>query len=319
MKKCLVCGTDIREEKPLKSGKYNIYKCYYCGIVFSLPLPTHEELINYYQGFVFEKPNEKEISKLIKKSQLQIKRLFNLSTNNKNKLFLDYGGGVGINWKGAKDSGLISYYFDIDNQAKNFAKANLGLSDENILSGNDNSLTFDYILCDNVIEHIPDPAKLIESLYSKLNHGGKLIVKTPAASNTETFLVPRVLYIYLKKSLQQNSIGTALTYTFKHKYHHCDPPRHIYSFSKKSLKILSEIIINEKSHIKFNYYSIPFFKYAFFNQFKKAHNSFFKILIFIVLFPFILMESILEFCRIILVKVRVLKPSGLIAVIEKNH
>lgn len=318
MKKCLVCGADICEEKPLKLGKYNIYKCYSCGIVFSLPLPTQEELNYYYQGFVFEKPKKKEIYQIIKKSQIQLKKLFNLTTKSKNKLFLDYGGGVGINWKAAKDSGLISYYFDIDKQSEDFAKANLGLSDENILPENDNSLTFDYILCDNVIEHIPDPAKLIEILYSKLNPGGKLILKTPAASNTETFLVPRVLYIYLKKSLQQNSIGTALTYTFKHKYHHCDPPRHIYSFSKKSLKILSEKIINEKSHIKFNYYSIPFFKYAFFNQFKKAHNSFFKILIFIVLFPFILMESILEFCRIILVKVRVLKPSGLIAEIEKN-
>ncbi len=319
MEKCLVCGAGICEDKPLKSGKYNIYKCYSCGLVFSSPLPTQEELNKYYQGFVFEKPNEREISRLIKKSQIQLKELFKLNTNSKNKLFLDYGGGVGINWKAAKDSGLISYYFDIDRQAEDFAKTNLGLTNENILSVNNNSLTFDYILCDNVIEHIPDPSKLIESLFSKLNPGGKLILKTPAASNTETFFIPRVLYIYLKKSLQQNSIGKALTYTFKHKYHHCDPPRHIYSFSKESLKILLEKIIDENSHIKFNYYSIPLFKYAFFNQFKMANNSFLKILLFIILFPFILLESILELCRIILVKARVLKPSGLIAVIEKNY
>lgn len=315
---CPVCKSDIFDDY-LSINNYNVTKCSSCGLVFSFPLPTEHELKMFYQGFVFEKPSDKNLETDVLKAKFELQRLFKFKDDFEKKLFLDYGGGTGVTWKAAKDIGFDSYYFDIDNEAENFVKNAYGLTEENIFYFEKKSnLKFDYILCDNVIEHVPNPDDLILQLYNLLNKGGKLILKTPRASNSETLFTPTVIYMYFKKALRQNSLFKSLRFLFSKRFYHCEPPRHIYSFTDKSIKILIENTLNyEKFNFLIESYHNHVFKYSMINIIWSKFSGVLRIVILFLFFPIFVIELMIIFIKNFLLKLKLINYSGLIAIIEK--
>jgi SAM-dependent methyltransferase len=83
----------------------------------------------------------------------------------------------------------------------------------------------EYIILSHVIEHVLDPAAVINECFRVLKQGGKLIIHTPNAV----------------------SFGHKV---FGKNYYHLDPPRHLFLFSPRSLSMLCKKSRFEKFYLK---------------------------------------------------------------------
>lgn len=149
-------------------------------------MPSASTLNKYYQGFLFNAPNVKDINKEIELKRRDLVSLFNFTTDRRN--FLDCGGGMGSSYKAACELNLNVYYHDLDKEAESFVISNYGLSNKFVVDDlSRTSLTFDYIFSDNVIEHVICPINFVKELFKSLNASGEIVIKTPHVGNTESY------------------------------------------------------------------------------------------------------------------------------------
>lgn len=325
MKNCPICGAKEVKEL-LKWKNYSINTCHACKLIFSTPLPTDKELDEFYQDFMFKKPGNHEIQELTKKRKKELKKLFNFGNkteNLSNKKFLDYGGGTGIVYNAIVEMGFDAYYLDIDKEAIAFTVENFGLTYEKTIQDiNTCNIKFDYIFSDNVIEHLKKPYDFIKVLLNKLEEGGTIVIKTPHASNTESLFNPMITVKgYFFTALKYNSLKIAVQAFFV-RFWHCDPPRHLYSFSKNSLNHLMNKIKTENVYFEILYYKIPWFANTITQQFftrdkrLKGFNSF---LIRLVILPIIPLEIILQLIKNLFLQIGILTTGGIILRIKNRH
>ncbi len=320
MSSCAIC--DSKKINFLLNWKeYKILKCKNCQLIFTTPIPSDIVLNEFYQGFMFLKPELHKIEREIDKRKKELTRLFELSGQQlKNYLFLDFGGGTGVVFKAASELGLNTYYQDLDQQAEVFTKKHFGLTEEKTIKDlKSSSLKFDYIFSDNVIEHVPNPENFVLNLINQLNTKGTLVIKTPHASNTEIFFNPIIaIKGYFVNALKHNSFIKSLRAYFL-RFWHCDPPRHIYSFSKKSFELLMKRESFIHTDYKILFYDIPLFSNTITKKVftKQTKFSFSKSILFRLLsIPFIPVEIILQSFKWIFVKMKILSPGGIILKIE---
>jgi 2-polyprenyl-3-methyl-5-hydroxy-6-metoxy-1,4-benzoquinol methylase len=277
---------------------------------------------------MFKKPEEYELRKQFKKRKKEIQSLFELpemvSDRSKDK-FLDYGGGTGVVFKVVSDLGLDAYYYDLDNEAKSFTMDKFGLTASKVIENcKASGIRFNYIFSDNVIEHAMDPFEFVKDLIEHLEIDGVLVIKTPHAGNTELLFNPVItIKGYLLKGLKYNSFGKTLVAWFN-RYWSCDPPRHLYSFSKNSLNYLMKKFDNAGNaglEYQILYYHTPWFNNTiteqFFSKDKRLHILK-SILIRIVIFPIVPLEIILQVCKHAFLKIGILSPGGIILRIKKQ-
>lgn len=303
-----------------KVNGFDTYRCQNCGLIFTSPIPNDRILDEFYQGFLFNKPDLSELKSKIPSKKKELLKTIRLAEQDcKGKSFLDYGGGTGLTYAAAKSCGFESYYYDIDKQAIQFTIDNLGLQPEYIISNSETDLRkFDVIMCDNVIEHIKQPDELLRLLFGKLADGGILIIKTPRASNTESIFIFSVWgLVYFKKALYENSIFTALKSIFIHRYWHAEPPRHLFSFSDKSMKILAKEVCGNGVIIDIDSYEMPFLRYSLGYVLLHISNPFLLILVLLILSPLMLIELPIFILKFILVKTRLVSLAGMIVKIQK--
>ncbi len=318
MSKCPCCNSD-KTYNILNIDRYTIFKCKFCKLIFSTPFPTNEELKLFYQGFLFNQPNLNTKDKLIRTKKNYLQNIFNTENMNlSGKTFLDYGGGTGLSFKAASELGLDSYYFDLDEEAIQFVKEYFNLSENNLIKDLMScNITFDFILSDNVIEHVTDPKSFVLDLYNKLNKEGALIIKTPNAGNTDFLFYPfSIIPNYFIKIIKYNSVLKSINAMF-HRYWHCEPPRHIYSFSKKSIKeICNKLNIPNKA-VQFKYKDIPLYKNSILEYIfiKRTKISLLKKTILLSLLPFEFILKSIQFC---FRKLHILSKSELIIIISKS-
>lgn len=259
---CPICNAQ-NARVIFKHDQYDICRCRSCRLIFGAPLPGEEELMEYYQGFMFAPPDFSDLGRLKKNRKKELKSLFGFRGNEQGKTLLDHGGGTGLSWVSAKESGLDAYYLDPDQVATRFVAENFGLTAEKIVTEPmAEAPKFDYILSDNVVEHVTDPAGLISHLYDKLAPGGKLVVKTPRGANLETLFNPLVLLDYFLATYKELGVFKALKCLLIDRYWHCIPPRHIYSFSPRSAVQLCINAGIPADAVHFASYSTGWFQYS---------------------------------------------------------
>ncbi|MDD2634200.1 MAG: class I SAM-dependent methyltransferase [Bacteroidales bacterium] len=320
MEECCICNSS-KVKKILKINGFDVFKCAECGVLYTFPLPSDKELMSYYQGFLFDEPKLNKVKASVKKRIKELQKCFSLESSVKNKSlsFLDYGGGTGTAFAAAKELGLDSYYYDIDNESILFVKENFGLDDlEFIVDSSLKDKKFDYIWSDNVIEHVKNPIEFTNVLYSALESGGKLVIKTPQASNTETcFVFALSVMFYFKNALKENSFFDSLMAVTKHRFWHCEPPRHLYSFSKNSIaKIVKKCGIPDHQ-LQISDYYLPFFRYSIVDFLKFIKRPLVQIVLGLILSPFIILEFFLIVIRKLLSYAGLIKGTGLTITITK--
>lgn len=274
-------------------------------------MPSQEFLNEYYQGFLFNIPDPKILRRTVIKRLTELPKWFTIKPK---RSFLDFGGGTGSSFKAAQELGLTAYYFDLDKQAEAFVRNNHGLTEERIINDPANSgKKFDLVFSDNVIEHLIDPVAYIKDMLAVTESGGEIVIKTPHGGNTETWFNPSIwIKGYFLKALKFNSFGNALKGAFN-RFWHCDPPRHLYSFTEKSLTKAAVKAGCSLDQVEILYYEIPLFQYtysAFFFNFR-AQNKPKQHLVRLLLIPFLPVEWIFKTVHFLLLKMRVVSPGGI--------
>lgn len=316
---CPVCSSNKTFKIVSWEKGYSIYKCGCCRMVYSFPLPSDKILDDFYLDFLYNKPHKNKIQRVLKKKKLELVNLFshNLSDNSGYKKFIDFGGGCGIAVKAAGELGWDSYYFDISEKSLSFVESELDISKNHTFSrfSEIEGKKFDFILADNVIEHDRSPVEFVRKLYNLLEPEGTLIIKTPHAGNSETIFYPLINWrAYLLKALKYNSLKSVI-YGWIHRFWHCDPPRHIYSFSQDSLKKVLDIL--EIRNYQIGYYWTPFLEYSIMGVLFQKPSGLKGILKRIVILPLCVPELVLQSLKVFLKNFNMISPGGLILKINK--
>lgn len=224
-----------------KMDNYVICRCAVCGTGQVSPMPTDDELQEFYKGFLFE-ADLKNLETILK-SAPKLFSLLGLEKDSGMKM-LDVGGGGGFYAKAFESAGYgESTYIDLDSEACGFARARVGL--KNVLHQDAAMLKavdgrYDFIMCRHLIEHLADPATFILNLTRLLNAGGTLLLICPNGDSLEYFAYPnsnlksRIKKIGVSSHLSQ--LQVVLKLLSGKMLHGIDPPRHLWAVSRKGMQ-----------------------------------------------------------------------------------
>lgn len=203
---CPFCLSTDRNDVGILQEDPRIFllKCNFCSAVSASRIPTQEALTEYYN--IHYEPAESDRITFNDTSRFgKHLALFFRRQNHKNEIsILDFGGG----------NGAISYSVAEQLIKRGIGTVNIVVVDygESIITTQYDNISikkisdldeineyFDFIIASAVIEHIPEPNKIIDSLLSYLNKDGIFYVRTP-------YIVP------LLKILSKINIGVDFTY-----------------------------------------------------------------------------------------------------------
>lgn len=240
-KKCLLCngpvvssfvGRDLLFDKP---ETYDYVKCTQCGLVFQNPMPSDEQISNFY---LEDYAPHKKLGVLKKPSRLKLAVLGyeygypNIRLSLMDRIFgkifsflkyrdsihfienaraLDIGCGNG---EVIRNMNLLGWQFEgveFNETAVDICRsAGLKVFHGDIYKASFKEDTFDLITAHHLIEHIPDPERFVSEISRILKPGGKFVIQTPNTKalgrrwfGTNWFAdeVPRHLVLFAKENL----------------------------------------------------------------------------------------------------------------------
>ncbi|HUK46109.1 MAG TPA: class I SAM-dependent methyltransferase [Terriglobales bacterium] len=172
---CNVCGCDIFEPA---DTEWNLCRCLSCGFVFDNPRPTLAEVSDFYS-----KPTKYDswVDDERARDDLWERRLKKLLAYCADGNLLDIGTGIGQFLHRARPFFTEVYGTEISASGVRIAKEKYGL---NIYHGSIEQLDlppgfFNNITLFHVLEHVPDPARLLTICWSLLQPNGVLLIAVP--------------------------------------------------------------------------------------------------------------------------------------------
>jgi SAM-dependent methyltransferase len=243
---CIACETPLKSHIEGYGGtRHDLWYCPECGTNHTMPLPSADELFQFYQGFMFNVPTgtlaeqrEAQIRRNVRSMCKALREEYGLPAENGK--ILDFGGGVGIT---ASEFGRMGYradLYDLDTKACTYARDRFS-NDLNLVSNDESEIpkdTYDLVYSSQVIEHLLDPIKHFEDLLSKLRAGGIIVMTTPNQQSGEHWFRLSWLHYYLKKAGNVGLPGRLRAF-MEQKWLNFDPPRHVYGFNRVSLPLLA--------------------------------------------------------------------------------
>lgn len=179
---CYLCGRTHffkRQGSVRDNPDLNILECAYCGLVFLSSFSQITE--NFYEQSGMHE-SAIQIDTWVRETEWDDTRRFEyLRRLIENKKILDFGCGNGNFLLKARTAAREVAGVEIESQFKDYfsGKGLNVVSDINEASG-----SFDVITMFHVLEHIADPAGLLEKISTKLNCNGQLIVEVPNANDS---------------------------------------------------------------------------------------------------------------------------------------
>jgi len=173
---CILCGSPnyspwLRSWYSIdKNQVFEIVVCNECGLKFTNPRPTFDEIGRYY--------GEKYYSYRRPKENIAVTAAFK-SLPGKPR-FLDYGCGAGHKLIEKINEGWDAFGVEIDDNARRTGRE-LGLD---IRAAQKNRIDFaddyfDEIHLNNVLEHLHEPVAILTEVYRCLKGGGRLWIEVP--------------------------------------------------------------------------------------------------------------------------------------------
>lgn len=195
---CPVCGnadykTIARFDRRIKRLPTQL--CGECGLLFTNPMPTNEELNRYYAStyraeyqFAFIKPRNVHLNKKRREAVRRADRIKDVVNLDSRRRFLDFGCGSGELVRHMAKLGLIAQGFEQGADFGRFAKNKLvetnGAKECEIHVGSWREMafqpaSFDIISCLHVLEHLNDPVGALRQVNTWLSDEGVLYLETP--------------------------------------------------------------------------------------------------------------------------------------------
>lgn len=179
-----------------------LLNCQNCGLYFFAEPPSDKELSNYYKT-TYSQVHQKQLYDLLKENYNSgfFKTLLNNLKNYHGQIqkddskILDYGCGHGFFLKAAKENGFEVYGVEYDDEVAKFNENELKikmLSNNELENTKDN--TFDIIRINHALEHLPDPEKILKTLFRKLKINGIIAISAPNFSPNIVKSDPTKLY-----------------------------------------------------------------------------------------------------------------------------
>jgi len=163
----------------------NTVMCTRCGMVFTNPMPSEEELNDFYanfyrflhQGALF-RPRQKHILKRRLEAERNAQEVAEFITDGCRSL--DFGCGSGELVQAVQRLGAEAHGFEPGQAYGSFAQKKMG---DRIRVGPWQSMhyarKFDLVTMWQVLEHLRDPVSALKTIVSWINPGGKVYVGVP--------------------------------------------------------------------------------------------------------------------------------------------
>ena len=169
--------------KKLKNFNYEVIKCIRCEFIWQKFVPNTIFLNNLYEKYIDKKSSLKKSLNKIKKSkqndEFQFNQIENLINKKKKKIsILDYGAGWGHWAQSAKNFGFNVSCLEYSRSRISYLKKN-GLNTINKKKINKIKSQFDFIRCEQVIEHVSELKPTIKNLFRLLNRNGIIYISVP--------------------------------------------------------------------------------------------------------------------------------------------
>ena len=193
--KCSLCENDnfFYHSVMAKKGYPGIIKvqCKECGLVYTNPRMTDEELDafyqNYYSKLAMAEENFKEkvlLAKEMNKDYLIDQEFYkeNILKYKDGGRYLEIGGGLGFQAWVASRLGFEVFVTEYDKEAAEFAREHFGLVNYQLGDLHKikyESSSFDFISCWHCIEHVQDLDIFLKEVFRILKPGGVFYFTTP--------------------------------------------------------------------------------------------------------------------------------------------
>lgn len=169
---CIVCSANCFQISKVDNAK--IFKCKLCSLEFAEPMPADPFLEEFYSNYVYYTEYDRNIIRdTTRKNNRKNIEYLNRYGLSKERRLLDFGCGDNLFvLEGASDN-----WFGYD-----YPQA----GHEELLNSK-----FDFVTMWGVLEHVPDPMKIVHDLSKLMEKGGKLVMTTVG---TETGIPYRYRY-----------------------------------------------------------------------------------------------------------------------------
>ncbi|MDP6373150.1 MAG: class I SAM-dependent methyltransferase [Vicinamibacterales bacterium] len=211
---CHACGLSAAVEALYRKGAYTILRCRSCGLVFTDPHPTHEELERIYSESFFQ-VGEKFAGQSRSPGMLNAERRARWLLEQRGVTagrWLDVGCATGDFMMAARPHVAQISGIEMSSYAADRARAR-GLLDVTNGDALDVSLSadpFDVVTMWDVVEHVIDPQAVLQRASTLLRDGGVLALSTGDIESLAARLMGRFWHLMI-------------------------PPRHLYFFSPSTI------------------------------------------------------------------------------------
>lgn len=226
---CGICGgqtkiylKDVFDDRYGYPGMFALSRCCSCDAIETLPRLSESELPSLYTTYY---PRRNLDISVIAPPQVspntwrqRMLRWLN-GTNNQGQYcakpgmkVLDYGCGAGQSLLDLRELGAEGYGVEADRNVARIAQHHgINIYIGSIFDNPFPNVKFDLIILNQVLEHVPDPVRLLQVLSERLQDGGRLVLAVPNADSLYRRLfgrlwinwhIPYHLHHFNKRSLR---------------------------------------------------------------------------------------------------------------------
>lgn len=235
--RCPVCSSRSGTYS-ISVGSYNVIKCPNCGLEYTSPNPSDNELCSFYNNYIDIRANP-EITTLNAKRNLDLLRAYGLKEQS---TILDFGCGNG---EFVEVAGSRCFGVDWSTEKNRARIAN----DINTLPID----KYDFITMWGVLEHLNDPVQILKKLTERLREGGRVALTTVNAEGLIPYYYkpPEHLTYWTAKAIRCLFEKNGFLIKDIHSYE-------MYQFSKIYLdRLLSRTPDEYRHHIAASYTLLP--------------------------------------------------------------